>query len=98
MIKLFVLLFSLNSQAGLFVSKSLYVDTYLVIGNGKTLEAAKKDAMSAIPKATKYLYYEANTNWSSPALQCVDNLVWSEKDECGGGLVQYELPLKKVMQ
>ena len=93
-----IFLFSLNAFGGHFVPKSLYVETHLAVGNGKTLEEAKQDAYSSIPKATRYLYYEPNTNWSSPAYQCVDLVAWNEKDECNGGLVQYVVPLRMISQ
>jgi len=93
-----ILFFGLNSFAGHFARKSLYVETHISIGNGKTLAEAKQDALNSIPKATKYLYYEPNTSWGSPAYQCIDTIIWSEKDECYGGLVQYVIPLKMVSQ
>lgn len=86
------------ASAGVFVDKGMYIETYLVVGHGKTRVEAMKDAMDAIPKATKYLRYEPNSEQASPAMQCLESGVWTEQNECQGDLIQYTVPLRKVQQ
>lgn len=94
-----VLLFILpfTSHAGTFIKKSMYSSAHLAVGSGSTLEAAIDDAKSAIPVGTKLEYYEPDSNFASPHYQCVNQVIWTEKDECWeGGRIQYVIPLRHV--
>jgi hypothetical protein len=93
-----LLLLSQTSYAGVFVDKSMYVETYLAVGHGKTKAEAMSDAQNAIPEATKRLKYEPNSQWASPAIQCLESGVWTEENECYGNDIQYIIPLKKIEQ
>lgn len=87
-----------TSHAGYFVEKSMYVETYLAVGKGLTLEKAKQDAQTAIPVPTKCVIFEPNGKQNSPAFQCMGGGVWTEGNECLGNEVQYNLPLRKIEQ
>ena len=93
-----ILLIGVDAFAGYFVEKGLFVETFIVVGRGKTRIDAMEDAKRAIPQATKYVRYEPNTNWTSPSLQCMEGGVWNEKDECMGNDIQYVIPLKRGEQ
>lgn len=93
----FILVSAAGAHAGYFVEKALFVDTYVAVGRGRTLKEARDDAYSAIPKATKYRFYDVNSVNRSPGFQCLETGVWTEKDECGElGEIQYVLPLRRI--
>jgi hypothetical protein len=64
MIALLFVGLSANSYAGQVIYKTLYVTHSIVLGVGRTSEAAKKDAASAIPSG----YTRDSTN--APVIDC----------------------------
>ena len=74
----------------------MYVETYLAVGRGKTRIEALNDAMKAIPAPTKSVSYEPNSQWASPAIQCLESGVWTAENECYGNEIQFTIPLKKT--
>jgi hypothetical protein len=83
---------SLNSFAGEFVEKGMYLHTDMTIGYGQTLEIAKVEAEKVIPRG-----FEIAKNENSPAIQCTgETVVWNEEQECGNEKVRYVLPIRKV--
>lgn len=92
-----VLILPFTSHAGSFIKKSMYSSAHLAVGYGGSLEAAIDDAKSAIPVGTKFDYYEPDSNFASPHYQCINEVIWTEKDECWeGGRIQYVISLRHV--
>lgn len=91
------LLLPLSGQAGYFVQKNMYSNAHLAVGVGSSLAEATKDAKEAIPEGTKTDFYEPDSDFNGPAFQCLEGVIWTEKDECWkGGTVQYVIPLRHV--
>ncbi len=86
-----------TSNAGYFVKKNMYSTAHLAVGVGSSLTEAIEDAKSAIPSGTKYDFYEPDSDFNGPQSQCVNEVLWTEKDECWkGGSIQYVIPLRHV--
>ena len=85
-----------TGYAGSFVQKNMYSQANLAVGVGKTLAKAIQDAKAGIPTGTKNDFYEPDSNFNGPETQCIDGMIWTEKDECWGSDVQYVIPLRHV--
>ena len=84
-------------NSGSYLQKKMYSTTNIAVGVGSSLEKAIEDAKSAIPHDTKEIFYEPDSNFNSPQYQCLNDVIWTEKDECWeGGSVQYVIPLRRV--
>ena len=80
-----------SASAAIFLEKGMYIETDLTIGYGKTKRDAEKDATAAIPNG-----FRIAKNVNSPAIQCTNDKIWNEKNECSDGNVRFVLPIQKI--
>lgn len=94
----FLILLSLDTQAGQFLAKGFYVTQSLVQGFGETHDQAERDALNALP--TGYVTDKENNSAYIDCTVSSDLLVATKGEMCDltidGNQYLVQIPVKKI--